>query len=158
MHAIKDIDFSSLIAKETNGRMRVRLLALSHIKDGANITETAKYLKVSRRIVNEWLKRFYANGIDGLKEKRRPGRPCALSDTQLEQLKQHVHSNSIKPSGGRLKGSLLVTYIHQEFGVIYSLDNIYRLLHQLNFSWITSRSKHPKQSIEAQEDFKKIPN
>jgi hypothetical protein len=25
-------------------------------------------------------------------------------------------------------------------------------------SWITTRSKHPKQSIEAQETFKKIPN
>ncbi|WP_425610157.1 hypothetical protein [Vibrio splendidus] len=25
-------------------------------------------------------------------------------------------------------------------------------------SWITTRSKHPKQSEEAQESFKKIPN
>jgi hypothetical protein len=28
----------------------------------------------------------------------------------------------------------------------------------LGFSWITSRSKHPKQSEEAQEDFKKTAN
>ena len=32
---MKSIDFKYLIAKETNGRMRIRLLALSHIKDGA---------------------------------------------------------------------------------------------------------------------------
>ncbi|PTP18423.1 hypothetical protein CWO07_25070, partial [Vibrio splendidus] len=32
------------------------------------------------------------------------------------------------------------------------------LLHELNLSWITTRSKHPKQSEEAQESFKKIPN
>jgi len=32
------------------------------------------------------------------------------------------------------------------------------LLHALNFSWITSRSRHPKQSQEIQDDFKKIQN
>ena len=36
--------------------------------------------------------------------------------------------------------------------------NIYHLLHKLNLSWITTRSKYPKQSIEAQESCKKIQN
>ncbi|WP_423228032.1 helix-turn-helix domain-containing protein [Shewanella algae] len=40
----------------------------------------------------------------------------------------------------------------------YSLANVYRLLHALDFSWITSRSKHPKQSDEAQAAFKKLPD
>ena len=44
------------------------------------------------------------------------------------------------------------------FGYQYHLSSIYKLLNRLGFSWITSHSKHPKQSIEAQEDFKKIPN
>jgi hypothetical protein len=48
MHFLKDIDFPSLIAKQQNGRMRIRLMALSHIKNGANRTQTAKYLQVSR--------------------------------------------------------------------------------------------------------------
>ncbi|WP_166423874.1 helix-turn-helix domain-containing protein [Paraglaciecola sp. 20A4] len=50
--------------------MRIRLMALSHIKNGANRTQTAQYLHVSRRMVNEWVKRFNAHGLDGLKEKR----------------------------------------------------------------------------------------
>ncbi|MBN24702.1 MAG: hypothetical protein CL578_06595 [Alteromonadaceae bacterium] len=36
--------------------MRIRLMALSHIKNGANRTQTAQYLHVSRRMVNEWVK------------------------------------------------------------------------------------------------------
>ncbi|NRB24744.1 MAG: hypothetical protein HRU42_13930 [Shewanella sp.] len=28
----------------------------------------------------------------------------------------------------------------------------------MGFYWITSRSMHPKQPVEAQEEFKKIPN
>lgn len=156
MHFLKNIDFPSLIAKEKNSRLRIRLMALSHINNGVNRTETAKYLHVSRRMVNEWVKRFNEEGLDGLKEKPRTGRPRALTTEQLEKFKAHVVSHAIKPNGGRLKGTLLITYIKKEFGVTYSLTNIYRLLHQLNFSWITSRSKHPKQSEEAQEAFKKI--
>ena len=64
MFSLQDIDLKKLIAKETNGRMRMCLLALSHVKSSANKAETARYLKVSRRIINEWVARFYANGID----------------------------------------------------------------------------------------------
>jgi transposase len=155
MHSIKNTNFKSLISKEKNARMRVRLMALSHIQDNANRAQTAKFLKVSRGSVNKWVQDFINDGIDGLKEKPRSGRPSALSELQLLQLKEYVINNSIKPTGGCLKGSVLVDYINHEFGVLYSLDNIYRLLHKLGFSWITSRSKHPKQDLNAQECFKK---
>ena len=155
MHSIKDTDFKSLILKEKNARMRVRLMALAHIQDGANKAQTAKFLKVSRGAVNKWVQQFIDDGIEGLKEKPRSGRPRALSEAQLSQLKEYVIANSIKETGGRLKGTQLVDYINQEFNVLYSVDNIYRLLHQLGFSWITSRSKHPKQDLEAQKAFKK---
>ena len=37
------------------------------------------------------------------------------------------------------------------------MHHVYKILKQLGFSWITSRSKHPKQSIQDQESFKKLP-
>ncbi|NOI03040.1 winged helix-turn-helix domain-containing protein [Vibrio kanaloae] len=54
------------------------------------------------------------------------------------------------PSGGRLTGHDIHTYIVQEFGKHYHPDFIYYLLSHIGFSWITSRSKHPD---EIQEDF-----
>jgi len=158
MSPFDHLDFKSLIAKETNGRMRVRLMALSQIKEGVNKSQTARNLHISRRIVNEWVKRFYEHGLQGLIEEPRSGRPCKLTNKQLEQLSEYIHNHSIKENGGRLKAQTIVTYISQEFQVKYSVFNIYRLLHQLGFSWITSRSRHPKQSEEIQEDFKKIRN
>ena len=158
MSPFDHIDFKPLIAKETNGRMRVRLMALSHIKDGANNAQTARNLHVIRRIVNEWVKRFYEQGLKGLQEEPRSGRPCKLNNEQLTQLSEYISNNSIKENGGRLKAQTIATYISKEFKVQYSVFNIYRLLHQLGFSWITSRSRHPKQSEEVQEDLKKIPN
>jgi len=49
-------------------------------------------------------------------------------------------------------------FIAENFGYQYHLSSVYKLLHRLGFSWVTSRSKQPKQSPGAQEDFKKIPN
>ncbi len=60
------------------------------------------------------------------------------------------------PSGGRLIGDAILKYIQQHFDVTYHPNAIYKLLEQLGFSWITSRSKHPKQSIESQTAFKKV--
>ncbi|WP_434950031.1 helix-turn-helix domain-containing protein [Shewanella sp. HL-SH4] len=48
-------------------------------------------------------------------------------------------------------------FIQSEFGVTFKQVNIYRLLHQLGLSWITTRSRHPKQSQDIQDAFKKLP-
>jgi transposase len=83
MSSFDHIDFKSLIAKETNGRMRVCLMALSHIKEGVNNSQTARNLHNSRRIVNDQLKSFYTQRLEGLKVKPRSGRPSRLNKVQL---------------------------------------------------------------------------
>ncbi|MCP4986489.1 MAG: helix-turn-helix domain-containing protein, partial [Colwellia sp.] len=89
---LNPIDFKSLISKETNGRLRIRLLAMLHIREDANRAETAKYLKVNRRMVNDWAKRFFNDGLDGLKEEPRTGRPKKLTIEQLSQFSAYVKS------------------------------------------------------------------
>ncbi len=42
---------SQLIAVTNNGRLRIRLLAISHFLDGKNRTQIANFLKVSRTSV-----------------------------------------------------------------------------------------------------------
>ena len=76
---------------------------------------------------------------------------------QLEQLAEFIKHRNAKCQGGRLTGEDVVHYIYTEFGVQYHLHHAYKILKQLGFSWITSRSKHPKQSIQDQESFKKLP-
>ncbi len=50
---------------------------------------------------------------------------------------------------------MLQTYIQRAFSISYHQNSIYKLLKSLNITWTTSRSKHPKQSEEAQENLKK---
>ncbi|WP_101054062.1 helix-turn-helix domain-containing protein [Shewanella chilikensis] len=58
--------------------------------------------------------------------------------------------------GGRLTGADIQQYISSEFGVEYHLNHIYKLLKGMGFSWITSRSRHPKQTQGVQNAFKKV--
>ena len=151
-------DIKGLIHSTSNARLRIRYLAVSHFLDGKSRTEIAHFLKVSRTSVNKWVKSYLDFGIEGLQEKAHTGRPHRLTEQQLEQLKKFVVDYAIKEQGGRLQAQDVATYIEQHFGVQYKQSNIYRILNDIGLSWITTRSKHPKQSQQAQNDFKKISN
>jgi transposase len=149
-------ELEQLAQRAKNSRMRNRYLAVSHFVDGKSRTDIAKYLKVARGSVNIWVQKYLNDGIDALNEARHTGRPTKLSATQLEQLSVFIQENSTLAKGGRLQAKDIQSYITEHFSVEYEISNIYRLLHHLNFSWITSRSRHPKQDEGAQTLFKKL--
>jgi transposase len=113
--------------------VRIRLLALLHIKDGADRAQTAKYLKVSTKVVNDGAKKFFNEGLEGLTEKIRSGRRSKLTENQLFEFKEYVQLHSIKESEGRLNAAALVSVIHDKFGIKYSRTNVYRLCIHLIF-------------------------
>jgi transposase len=152
-----DIDFTKLAKNETNARRKMRYLALANFKDGLSRTEIASALKVSRTSVNHWVSNFLANGLNALTDLHNPGRPSGLTPKQKEQIGKYIEQYSESNKGGRLQGADIQRYILENFTIDYEISNIYRLLRELNFSWITSRSKHPKQSQHAQDVFKKLP-
>jgi len=138
----------ALSRAEKNSPKRLRLLALSHFLEG----------KVSRRSVNKWVADYLSDGLAGLEAKKAPGRTCPLSIKQREQLFDYIDKQSRCTKGGRLTGEAIRLYVAEQFQIHYHPTAIYKLLHLLGFSWITSRSKHPKQSQEAQDEFKKTTN
>ncbi|WP_373921406.1 IS630 family transposase [Photobacterium damselae] len=156
MDSLNNIDFKKLASQQKSIQMKMRLLALAHFKDGHSRTQIAKFLKVSRTSVNKWVQTFLEEGLDGLKEKPRTGRPPLLTPKQREQLSQYIKDKAHDTQGGRLTGADIHAYIVKEFGKYYHPDSIYYLLNHMGFAWITSRSKHPQQSQAIQEDFKKI--
>ena len=58
-------------------------------------------------------------------------------------------------SGGRLRGEDIIQLVKDEWGVEYTLSGIYRLMKAIGMSWVSTRSKHPKQDEQAQQQFKK---
>src|SRR5437764_677829 len=53
------------------------------IAGGAGVSDTARALGVSRPTVIKWRDRFAADGLDGLSDQRRSGRPKTIDATQI---------------------------------------------------------------------------
>ena len=149
-------DFHALSKKESNSRLKLKYLALAHFHDGISRYQIASALRVSRTSVNKWVSAYLTEGLDGLKPKKSTGRPSRLSLEQLEEIKAYIDEQSASEEGGRLTGKCLQDYISTTFGISYGLTNTYKILHELGFCWITSRSRHPKQSQEKQDFFKTL--
>lgn len=151
---VMQIDFRAQSKSEQNPRARVRALALMHVKEGASKMEASKAVGLNRGSVIRAVKEVNARGLKGLLDQKRSGRPPILSpDLAQEFEKRFIEAQKVK-SGGRLTG-YDAQKILNEMGVQYKLAAVYNVLHKLNLSWVTSRSAHPQQNLEAQEEFKK---
>ena len=148
-------DFVALAKATTNKRMYQRLVILAHLKEGMPKSQISELLFVSTDQVYYWLERFDKEGIEGLRDRVRSGRPRVLDSSHHEELKQKIEASQTALSGGRLRGEDIIQLIKGEWDVEYSLSGIYALMKDVDMSWISGRSKHPKQDEGAQQTFKK---
>lgn len=148
-------DFLSLMKKESHGRNRVRLLAMHHLQLGKSLKSVAELVKSHWITVQAWLQRFKKLGFDGLFESQRSGAPRKLNVAQDAFLSDIIKNLSENKTNGYITGKELHQMLIDKYKVKCSLKTVYNSLHRLGFSWITSRSIHPKSNIEAQNAYKK---
>ncbi|MCA3927768.1 helix-turn-helix domain-containing protein [Vibrio vulnificus] len=67
MDSLNNLDFKKLASQQKSIQMKMRLLALAHFKDGHSRTQMAKFLKVSRASVNQWIQTFLEEGLKDCK-------------------------------------------------------------------------------------------
>ncbi|MBW8184728.1 helix-turn-helix domain-containing protein [Shewanella nanhaiensis] len=130
-------DLMKLVRKETNARMRLKLLALLHFQEGKSRYQIADYLKVSRTSVNKWITSYLSSGLEGLKDKKHTGRPSALNEEQMLELSQFIKRRIATRSTKPLHGCDVQQFIAEKFGVNYEISNIYRILERLGYAWVT---------------------
>lgn len=154
-HRLEDHDFVALSKKATKRRVNQRLLILAHLQTGRTIKEAAQALFVGERVVLRCLQNFTTHGLPGLEDKPRKGRPTLLAEVHHEALKVLIEESHNSGKGGRLTGQDIADLIQRKWQVNYTVNGIYELLKSLGMSWVSSRSKHPKQDQERQDHFKK---
>ena len=76
----------------------------------------------------KWLKRFDNDGLDGLKDRHRSGRPPDVPKENLSKIRSELSEN---PSGWKAKE--IMNIIHKKAGVRYHEVHVYRLLHKWGF-------------------------
>ena len=113
---------------------RIHAVLLNHDENTSG--EIAKILKASLSGVSEWLKIYAEQGVDGLLEGRRSGRPSFLSDVDKVLLCDIIDSGPIAYGyvSGLWTSIRIADVIDQEFGVRYHPGHVRKLLGDFGFS------------------------
>src|SRR6187399_2151360 len=146
-----------LARRERDGCVSARLLALANALEGLPREEAARLAGMTGQTLRDWVHRYNAEGVEGLRDRPRPGRPCALDEGQRAALKALILRGPKLERDGcvawRARG--LRELAERRFGVRYSESGVRRLLRGLDLSWQKARPVHPEADPKAQERFKK---
>ena len=148
-------NFLSLMRRESNPRHRFRLLAMHHLQQGKTLKEVAQIVQYHWKTVQSWLARFRACGFEGLYDAPRVGTPKKISPDVEQWLTNKLMSLCQEKTGGYITGQELQTLLLEEKQVKCRLKTVYNTWHRLNFSWVSSRSMHPKSNPDSQAAYKK---
>ena len=72
------------------GPSRRRLLALANALEGMPREEAARLAGMTGQTLGDWVHRYNQEGVAGLRDRPRPGRPCGLDEGQQAALKALV--------------------------------------------------------------------
>ena len=119
--------------------------------------QVAQLLGDSPRTVAYWAKRFEAEGLSGLADADRPGRPSKLDQVQIQVIETALrsHPSQYGLAGNLWDGKLLSHFIGQQFGVELGVRQCQRLFRRLGFRLRKPRPLIAKADPERQEIFKK---
>lgn len=129
-----------LLSKQAlrDGAYRVarRLHAVVLNMEGKTAPEIADTLKIHRSKVSIWLRNWQEEGLDGILEGHRPGRPPNLSERQRQELADILDSGPVAYglSSGVWTCPMVGSVIENEFAVTYHPAHVSKILHELEFS------------------------
>ena len=105
------------------------LLVLNVIYQGKVPAQVARDLHRSRAWACEWLKRYGEEGIEGLKDRTKSGRPIDIPEEIVYQIKKELFDS--KQQGWITKQ--VENLIIKKSGIKYHYTHIYRILHKGGF-------------------------
>ena len=139
---------------EKEGEVRARILLVLRVKgDGVRPARAVKELHRTRPWATKWLRRFEAEGLDGLKTRERSGRPPKIPPRTLVRIRRRLTK---RPDGWRV--CEVHEFIRRESSVTLSMRQVYRILHRWGFRAVVPERRFlRKASREERRVFKKGP-
>jgi len=150
----------SQLRKDEKFSQGVRLYAVYQISKGKDAKEIQDMYSTSHKSICNWVHRYNAEGIEGLKDRPRSGRPSLLTDSQKSELDQLIQGSPLEHGypTATWTGALVADLIKKRFGVEYKTAQIYNILHFLKFSFQKGKGYYPEteeRTEEAVEEVKK---
>jgi len=140
-----------------DGRAACRILAIAHVLEGASRADAAAACGMDRQTLRDWVHRYNLEGVAGLEDAQRSGRPPALSDEQMQDLKDLVLAGPDLAIDGvtRWRCIDLCAVIADRYEVVVHERTVGKLLRRMGLTRLQPRPYHPKKDAAAQEAFKK---
>ena len=140
------------LARRESGRVCQRVLLIANMLEGM---EAARLAGLSRSAAYEWHNRYEEDGIEGLRDRPRPGRQPRVDAVTSPRFKERI------VAGAELQRDGVVAFravdaqriLKEEFEIDCSLSSTYRLLHRIKLSWLAPRPRHPRADAAAQAEF-----
>ncbi len=153
-HTIQELQ--ALYRKEKDARLARRMHGVYLAASGLSCTQIMTITGAARRTIQQWVHKYNKHRIDGLKDKPRPGQPTKLPRRDEPRFCKRIEAGPTKKDGvSVLNGPAIRRILEREFGVLYSQQGLYDLLHRLGYSCFCPRSQHEKADPQLQQQFKK---
>jgi len=144
-----------LAQKDPKIWLGIRIAAGLLILDGWKSTDVAEFFEISRWSAVQWIQRLNEEGVSGLEEKNRPGRPVRLNEQVQKQLEQALMKDprEVGLSRNRWDGLAVVEYLEKEHNVHLKVRQAQRWIRQLGFSLRRPIYRYAQATAEGVEEF-----
>jgi len=146
----------SLAKSESNPRLARRIQAVALARQGYSCPEITEMTGNCRRAIQMWVAKYNTHSLEGLEEQPRSGRCPKLPPAKYKKFCSRIDAGPAKKDlTATLSGKDIQQILSESFGVVYTLDGVYKLLHRLGYSCLKPRPRHEKADPLVQEEFKK---
>jgi len=143
-------ELKAAYGREKDLKVKERMKMAWGVLEGLSTYEVAERLRCPQPNVVYWKKRFLEEGLEGLKDRPRSGRPPKVASWKLGRVKTLIEKKQCWTA------TEVTRLIYEKTGVQYSLMHVTRLLHSWGLSKQRPRRKHINAaSDEEVERFKK---
>jgi transposase len=149
------IELRVAAGREKDSAASRRMLALAMVLDGADRTSAAETCGMDRQTLRDWVHRYNATGLAGLRNRKPSGRPPKLTAAQKAVLVELVEKgpDPARHKVVRWRRCDLAGELERLFGVKLHERSVGDLLASLGYRRLSAR--HPQADEAAQEAFKK---
>jgi transposase len=147
----------ALFNQEDKYKIGLRLYAVYQVSLGQPTRKLEELYNTSFKQITNWVHRFEAEGVEGLRDRRGRGRKPNLSQDQREELSRLIAESSPTDHGynsDTWTGPLVTELVARRFGTTYKKAQIYNILKALGFSYQKSKGFYPEADPEKHEVFK----
>ena len=142
---------------EPNRRAALRMLAIANALERMSRAEAARLAGMERQALRDAVLRYNAEGLAGLHDRPRPGRPERLSEAEQAALAARVFTGPDPERDGVSAWTRadLCGWLEARFGKAFHPSSLSRVLKRLDLSRQKTRPVHPEADPRAQERFRK---